>query len=106
MFEDLSWYRHVDPKGKTDFWHFRECVDTVSTYDHWLELIMQFAACSILPLAWLHMYRHTIPQTATLPSQLRNSNLDEYGAFEFWGGGECLPAVAERLSGGGLVPRG
>ena len=55
-------------------------------------------------MAWLHMHRHTIPLTSSLPSQLRNSNLDEYDACEFWGGGESLPAVAERLSGGGLSP--
>ena len=55
MFEDLSWHRHVDPKGYTDYWHFKECVATVSSYDHWLELIKQFTVCSVLPVAWLHM---------------------------------------------------
>ena len=56
VFEDLSWHRHVNPKGLTDYWHFKECVATVSTFDHWLELIMRFTACSLLPMAWLHMH--------------------------------------------------
>ena len=42
--------------------------------------------------------------TATLPNQPRNSSLDEYDAFAFWPGGESIPAVAERLGGGGLSP--
>ena len=104
MFVDLSWHRHVKPNGHVDYWHFKECVATVTCYDHWLELIMQFTACSVLPVAWLHMHRHTVPLTVTLPSQLRNSSLDEYDAFAFWPGGESIPAVAERLGGGGLSP--
>ena len=57
MFWDLSWRRHVTPKGHVDYWHFKECVATVTCYDHWLELIMQFTARSVLPVAWLHMHR-------------------------------------------------
>ena len=103
---DLTWHRHADPRGYTDYWHFKECVATVNSYDMWLEQIMNFASCSVFPVAWFHMFRHTIPQTVSLPIELHNSDLDTYDAFEFWGGGESIPAVAELLSGGGLVPRG
>ena len=37
MFAELAMHRHIDPKGYTDYWHFKESVSTVPTYDLWLE---------------------------------------------------------------------
>ena len=93
LFAELAQQRHVDPQCYVDYWHFKENVATVSIFDRWLERIMTFTSCSVFPVAWLHMYRHSISQRASLPISVRSSSLDTYDAFEFWGGEELIPAV-------------
>ena len=84
MYIELCRNRHIKPRGVVDYWHFAHCDATIATYDRWLERIMRFASSCIFPVAWVHMFRHTVPATSSLPIDLSGERLDTYDAFEHW----------------------